>query len=785
MTARIQLHKRAKEDIVNILCKNLFSPRWPRLAAVCLLAAGLAACGGSNNNTTAATPAAPAATAGPTPAAAAAAITAAAAVPANDTATNPTAAFSVVSDAGVPPVTINSPPKINFTVISGGAVMKTLTPGNNARFIIAKLVPRTDAVPQHWESYTARTRKDAAGAVVVQQYVVQDADGAYSTAANLVYNEAGYYTFTFPINITDRALLPPGVTYDPTLVHRVAIQLRYTNAAGEDVRVNPYFDFTLDASGNAVAVTDVSKTRKVVDVSSCNGCHEKLALHGSTRVDTQFCVLCHNPGTTDEVSGNVVDFKVMVHKIHAGKALKELFGETYQVQSQTFDTLAYPQDIRNCTKCHDNTKAPQADNWKNVPSRAVCGACHAGINFATGKGATMENAKADVTAKKAPGMTATGHIGGAKADDTLCVLCHDATNIPLAHALPATADISKRTMSATISGAAISSTDGSVTVTFSMAVNGVTVTDPAAFKGMAFTLAKLVPANPASNVSTNWVSYTARARTKDAAQPAVIQGYSESSSDGTLTHTGNGVWTYKFGLKTATPAGDIRAIDHVNNVSTVAGAYNKATIPTYANVVAYQPSLTHRIGIEFTTAAGVENTTNAFFDFVPDGTTTAETRNIVTMTTCATCHAGRKIHKGFATEYCVTCHNRNTYEPYSGNSPVNVDLQRVVHKVHYNGTDYVINAEGFGTGSMKGYPGNIKNCETCHKETATKADGTTVLENAANWRTAPTPEACGSCHESAAATSHISSQVVAGAQCVFCHSPDSTYGLGVKAVHSK
>jgi hypothetical protein len=755
------------------------------LLAVCLLSAGLAACGGSDNATTAAAPVVPAAPAGGVPATAAAAITAAAAVASNDTATNPGAAFAVVSEAGVPAVSINSPPKINFTVISGGAVMKTLIPGNNARFIIAKLVPRTDAAPQHWESYTARTRKDAGGADVVQHYVAQDADGAYSTAANLVYNEAGYYTFTFPIDITDPALLPPGVSYDPTQVHRVAVQLRYTDAAGADVRINPYFDFTLDANGNAVAVTDPAMTRKVVDVGSCNECHGKLALHGSARVDTQFCVLCHTPGTTDEVSGNVVDFKVMVHKIHAGEALKELFGETYQVQSQTFDTLAYPQDIRNCTKCHDNSKAAQADNWKNVPSRAVCGACHAGINFATGTGSTMADAEADVAAKLAPGTTASGHIIGPAPDDKECVLCHNSNTLPFVHALPANADISKRTMSATISAAAISSTDGSVTVTFSLADDGVAVTDPAALKEMYFTLAKLVKADPANYVSTNWMSYTGRARTKDAAQPPVIQGYSEFWSEGTLTHTGGGVWTYKFGLKNATPAGDIRKIDHVSNVSTVAGAYNKATIPTYANVVSYEPSLTHRVGIEFKTAAGVDNTTNAVFDFVPDGSTTAETRNIVSMTTCATCHAGQKIHKGFATEYCVTCHNKNTYEPYSGNSPVNVDLQRVVHKVHYNGTDYVINGEGFGSGSMTGFPGDIKNCETCHKETATKADGTTLLENAANWRTTPTPEACGSCHESADATTHMTSQTTAGAQCAFCHNPDSEYGLGVKAVHGK
>lgn len=804
---------------MNLSRRNLFSLRWARFVAVSLLAVGLAGCGGSGGD------GAPAAPAGTPPATAAAAITAAAAVAANDTATTPTAAFTVVSDAGVAPVTINSPPKINFTVIDNGAVMKTLTPGNNARFIIAKLVRGTDNAPDQWQSYSARTRTEA-GVDYVQHYAVQDADGAYSTATNLVYNEAGFYTFTFPVDITDDTLLPPGVTYDRTATHRVAIQLRYTSAAGTDVRVNPYFDFTIDASGNAVAVTDDTMTRKVVDVSSCNQCHSKLALHGGGRVDTQYCALCHNPSTIDEKTAKTVDLKVMVHKIHAGKELKTWFGEDYTIQTGSFAKVVFPQDLRNCTKCHDNTKAPQADNWKSVPSRAACGACHAGIDFATGKGATIANAEADIAAKVALGTTATGHIGGSKQDDKQCVLCHDATNIPVYHSdtMPTTADASKRTMSAEITKVVIdvvptaatatttagSTGTGNVTVTFTLTDAGVPVTSSTAFSGMAFTLNKLNFA--ANGSSTYWQSYTGRGRTKDATKPPVIQGYSENALAANLTHTGSGVWTYKFQLLNGSTPGDIRTISKVANAtaSSITGVYSAASMPVLPNAtltdtsmttVSYDWWKTHRVGMEFNKVSGtttINNKFNAIYDFVPlaDPARKAETRNIVSMNTCATCHAGTKLHKGYTVEYCVACHNKNTFEPYSGSTTtllgtVSVDLQQFVHKLHMGrdlpsvaaGGSYIINGENYSFGA---FPGNIKDCAICHSATATKADGTTVLENAANWYTKPTKLACGACHDSTAASSHIDSQIFAGVeQCTTCHSATSAYGLDVKSVHSK
>ena len=231
--------------------------RWiTATAAASFLALGLAGCGGSSSSSTSS---GTSGGGGTSTADVTAAITAAAAVTTNDTATTPTAAFSVVNDAGVAPVTVNSPPKVNFTVISDGAVKKDLTLSNVA-FIIARLDKGTNGSPDQWVSYTTRTETATAGvgpggtpALASATQATTDTEAENS----LVYNEAGYYTYTFSTDITADA------GYDPTKTHRVAIQLSYTNAANETVLANPYFDFTIGSDGKAVAVTDTSADRKV------------------------------------------------------------------------------------------------------------------------------------------------------------------------------------------------------------------------------------------------------------------------------------------------------------------------------------------------------------------------------------------------------------------------------------------------------------------------------------------------------------------------------------------
>jgi OmcA/MtrC family decaheme c-type cytochrome len=360
-------------------------------AAMAAMALALAGCGGGGSGDGGGST--------PTnPAAVRQALESAAATAANDTSSNSTASFSVLQSAGVPAVTIDSAPKVNFAVFSDGKLKSDLAL-SNVSFAIAKLVPGTNGDPDKWVNYVYRKETAAAGvgpngvpALASAMQATSDpkqTDTALA-AAQLVYNPDGYYTYTFRADITNPDWTATsgttpysvnGVTYEPTLTHRVVIQLSYVNAAGETVRVNPYIDFTIDANGKSVPV-DQSKTRKMVDIAACNSCHDKLALHGGGRVDAQFCVVCHNSGTTDANSGNVLTLSTMVHKIHAGRMLHGK-GEDYVIWGNSnskhdYSEVGFPQPIRNCAKCHDgvNPATPQGDNWKSVPSKEACLSCH-------------------------------------------------------------------------------------------------------------------------------------------------------------------------------------------------------------------------------------------------------------------------------------------------------------------------------------------------------------------------------------------------------------------------
>ena len=343
-------------------------------------------------------------------------INAAAAVPGNDSATNTSSAFTVVQNAGVTAITVpaTGAAKVNFSVFSDGKVVSNLAT-SNVSFAISKLIPAANGNPDQWVNYISRIESTASApnnvgsgpnsTPVMATATQATTDPKMSTttlaalglSSQLVYNADGYYTYQFQANIKDPAwaatvsnvkYLTNGVVFEPGKTHRLVIQLSYKNAAGETVLVNPYIDFTVDADGKSVFVTDPSKTRKMADVSSCNGCHEKLALHGGGRVDTQYCVMCHNPGTTDANSGNNLNMATMVHKIHSGRLLADPVrspgGEHYQIwgfggSKHDYAEVGFPQDLRNCARCHtaSNPATPQGDNWKKVVSKEACLTCHA------------------------------------------------------------------------------------------------------------------------------------------------------------------------------------------------------------------------------------------------------------------------------------------------------------------------------------------------------------------------------------------------------------------------
>lgn len=358
----------------------------------------------------------------------------------------------------------------NNTSKSSTATVRGYT---NLAFAIGKLVPGSNSSPSKWVSYMVTSVPSTTAPTVVPAKPTSDNQGT------LVDNGDGSYRYTFYRAITgpngSKAIVDGftdsgnnlkadlgDLTYDPALTHRVAVQIS-GNARGTGTNtdnavqttvgvplttpVDLIYDF-IPATGRAVTAADTQ--REIVQVSSCFSCHSKFGFHGGneitgvggSRQDTRYCMLCHTDqrkygaaettttatgysGRTNKINNkSVFEFPTFIHKIHMGD---ELIKTGYNAGGVLFNDIAFPQDVRNCTKCHDGSatatnKTAQGDNWKNVPSRFACGACHDGIDWATGRGETLNGVYSSI-----------GHVGGAKADDASCVLCHTPDSIALNH----------------------------------------------------------------------------------------------------------------------------------------------------------------------------------------------------------------------------------------------------------------------------------------------------------------------------------------------------------------
>jgi OmcA/MtrC family decaheme c-type cytochrome len=278
-------------------------------------------------------------------------------------------------------ITIASAPVIEFTVTTADGTPITgigdlwQESERFVRFTMTKLVPGTDGEPSQWVAYTRDTTNDGT------------TPPDYDTGASLVDHGDGRYTFTFNTDVASVT----GVSYDPNLTHRIAGQI-----GSGDVPLEPQ-NLVLDF---VPAGGDVTETRNIAAMASCNECHDNLVFHGR-RFKVEYCVACHNPDLADGEG----DMAYMTHKLHAG--------HKFDVLDNGIDyaEVTYPQDLVNCRKCHDggDEGTPDGDNWKTQPSKMACGSCHL-ISFS----------------EPAPeGLTM--HSGGAMADNSACSFCHPAS----------------------------------------------------------------------------------------------------------------------------------------------------------------------------------------------------------------------------------------------------------------------------------------------------------------------------------------------------------------------
>ena len=414
------------------------------------------------------------------------------------TANTPAATFAALSPkVKVGRVTIASAPVVHFSmtdadgnpIIGFGSTAKgstaTLASYPNLAFSLAKLVPGSDGSPSKWVSYIVTTvPTTTAGAAPTRP--------STDNTGTLVDNKNGTYAYTFYRDITTikdqiaaMTVAAPNskddlgdLGYDAKLTHRLTIQISGaapgtgTNTANA-VQVTPAVPMTtpvdlihdfIPTTGKPVTAADAS--RDIVATAKCEECHRRLGgipgdsledsaagFHGGSRNEARYCVVCHtdqrrygrteasiNTSTKTFTSAtNLVDGRAVgnlpnfVHKIHLGSMLTK---KNYDYAGVKPNEVGYPQDIRNCTKCHDGSdtssaKTAQGDNWKNAPNRLACGSCHDGINFATGKGVTLADAA------KGLATSPFGHVGGAQPDDSLCALCHKPAAVDVNH-LPVT-----------------------------------------------------------------------------------------------------------------------------------------------------------------------------------------------------------------------------------------------------------------------------------------------------------------------------------------------------------
>jgi len=709
-------------------------------------------------------------------------------------------------------VTINSAPVVNFTVTNQNGVAVSGFADTDLRFNIAKLVPGSNGDPSKWQSYLNRV---SGGGVLGTQERAGSASAAWGT---LVDHKNGTFTYTFKTDITNPTANPcPApctdadgnaldISYQAGLTHRVGIQQNNTALP----KANATFDFV--PAGGAV-----STTREIVTTASCNECHNQLAAHGGgMRIETKLCVTCHNPGSWDNTPGNVqtLDFKMMVHKIHEGEELPSVVaGTPYAIGTHDYSDVVFPQDIRNCTKCHDGADAatPQGDNWKNRPNMAACGSCHDNVYF----GASPDPLK--------PYQT-VAHPGGVVTDNSECMVCHGPGRIAdtaLEHTNPV------KVAGAKFKFNIIDVTGGTTpSIQFS-------VTDPTNADAPYDIAAGDAATNPifktpstsrlAIDVGWSTTDFTNNTSGVNPAQPLSIDPV--NACDGTpvagWSCTGPVAGVYTLTKLSALPTG-------ATGTGRVAFEGHPAALDS-----ATPPAYTVRVPVK-----------NTVKDWSIDGSTLAARRTVVDIAKCNQCHDQLSLHGNNRTDepqVCVMCHNPNDTDAnrrpktaagilsgatVDGKLEESIDFKHMIHGIHGAAMrDKGVVVYGFG-GSANDFsgvrfPGILNDCTTCHTTSSYQLTGiwetpsengilgstistTPTAVDAGTYATqlatpdddlniTPTAAVCSSCHDGALAQQHMISVGAAAFDatqavintttetCSICHGPGSI--SDVKTVH--
>ena len=577
----------------------------------------------------------------------------------------------------------------------------TTTPGNLS---INQVLAWWDAGARHYTAYTTRVQTAPNGNSAVQ--AAADSGGTWTDL------EVGHSTYKF------KTALPEG--YDVTKTHTLAVYA--TRNTDDFIGKNYYDNLEYDFRPDGEPVTETwDKTTN----AACNNCHNLLSAHGGSRQDIKLCVTCHQPQTVDPDTGNTVDMKVMVHKIHMGADLPSVQAGTPYIiignnQSvHDFSDVVFPQDIRNCVRCH-TPEATQSNVWYTYPSRAACASCHDDIDWVTG----------------------ANHPAGPQADDSACASCHqpqgdrefDASIIG-AHTVPY-----KSTQLKGLNAEIIDVTGAAPglhpTIQFRLTENDGTVVDP-------------------SSLGTNLNVLMDGPTTDYAIQPFREQAQSAHFDGVTASYT----------FTNAIPAN-------------ATGSWGFSIEARRDVAVLYPPPGDDTIREAAFNPVHYENLA---------GGTPEPRRMVVDIANCNTCHDRLAFHGGqrLNPQECVFCHNPNFT---SGDEPSQgLDFKWLVHRLH-TGEDLTQPYLDFNHLRFPGDLRECTTCHVdgTQQVAENRPPGRLDTQTPNDWYTPkqPTAAACLACHDSQSAAAHAYSMTAPfGEACASCHGPDAEFSVDKVHAH--
>jgi OmcA/MtrC family decaheme c-type cytochrome len=606
-----------------------------------------------------------------------------------------------------------------------------------------------------------------------------NSNGTFATVGEGTYT----YTFSKAIDNASQTLNGIVVTGNEGLTHTVAIQIarNFTTNTGKTFQQasNPYFNFRPD--GAAVTVT-----REVVSTSACNECHGVLGLHGGSRRDVQLCILCHYPGVIDPTSGNTVDLKSMVHKIHMGKNLDgNLKGGSYSIAGNEYKTVGYPfwsgdslitKTPIECVKCHKagknaagGTVGADVDKYKSGPTKNKCTTCHDTLTFTAAETTVNVDNNGVQVAVAARNHSVTYGAGdidvtGANADNAAkCSGCHDVpafanTEYSVNSVKGAHTVLERSTTVYTGVNLQIISVDNATVgkkpvVTYKITTDNGSVIDPLASTSSFNVKLGIMPAADYTNANMN-----------DEAQP-FTKALKPSS-------VANGDGSYTVVFDNAVPAG-------ATGIGVVGIEGRKTfTMPTSVRRPA---GTTRNVGASaqyyFSVATGAQVTNPA-----------QQRRVSVSLDKCNGCHGRLSFHGGSRAnvQECVICHNPKAV---AGASDF-FNLKDLIHMAH-TGKDLdnsVATTYFGGRFATMRFPNDRRNCLACHVDSNPKSFGIplpagvvgTSIDNAGAVRN-PVAAACVSCHTDTVFTApHVANQTSGTSEfCVNCHTTGLLIGPDV------